>query len=236
VLNCAGIVLHAATRGGKLCPHFRNGNRDTGYEPNLTSGGRAKICSSNRAALEAYAQREWPGNNIRECAQCLGPDSPLAATSALHSDEMPANRHVLSDLEARKKPRQSDIRSSARIFRRDGWICHWCGRPVICAAAMKCLARFVREAGMAAPIAYYDLHWTRSNAPLLDHMGAVVDHIEPHSSGGQYEDTNLVTSCCKCNALKSAAKQDIFRASHPRRLIKGRYGEPPNTGMDFQRS
>jgi hypothetical protein len=57
-------------------------------------------------------------------------------------------------------------------------------------------------------------------------MGAVVDHIEPHSSGGQYEDANLVTSCCKCNALKSAAKQEQFRASHPRRAIKGKYGEP----------
>jgi 5-methylcytosine-specific restriction endonuclease McrA len=112
------------------------------------------------------------------------------------------------------------------VFRRDGWICRWCGRPVIFAPAMKYLERFARSSGITEPLAYHDAHWTRHNAPLLDHMGAVIDHVGAHSRGGKDLADNFATACNKCNANKSNASQDEFSKTSPRHAVKGKYGEP----------
>ena len=81
------------------------------------------------------------------------------------------------DQTARNKPNRPEIPKDlqVKVFRRDGWICRWCGRPVVFTPAMKCLERFVRAAGITVPIAYHDAHWTRRNAPLLDYLCAVID-------------------------------------------------------------
>ena len=51
---------------------------------------------------------------------------------------------------------------------------------------MKYLEKLVRQSGVTAgSLAYHDAHWTRRNAPLLDHMGAVIDHVQVHSRAGQ---------------------------------------------------
>lgn len=71
-------------------------------------------------------------------------------------------------------------------------------------------------------------HWTRRNAPLLDHMGAVMDPVKPHSRGGTDLADNFATACNKCNANKSNAPQDEFSKKSPRRPVKGKYGEPEN--------
>jgi 5-methylcytosine-specific restriction endonuclease McrA len=112
------------------------------------------------------------------------------------------------------------------VFRRDGWLCRWCGRPVIFAPVMKYLKCLVKQHGVSAPLAYYDAHWTRRNAPLLDHMGAVIDHVQAHSHGGEDVADNFATACNKCNANKSNAQQDDFRKRSPRRAVRGKYGEP----------
>jgi 5-methylcytosine-specific restriction endonuclease McrA len=112
------------------------------------------------------------------------------------------------------------------VYRRDRWLCHWCGRPVIFAPAMRYLEHFVRSTGVTEPLAYHHAHWTRRDAPLLDYMGAVIDHVEAHSGGGKSDKSNLVTACCKCNALKSDAKFEVFQAKLQHHTVKGKYGEP----------
>ena len=112
------------------------------------------------------------------------------------------------------------------VFQRDRWMCRWCGRPVIFAPAMKYLQRLVQDSGINEPVAYYDTHWTRRSAPLLDHMGAVIDHVEAHSCGGANVIDNFVTACNKCNASKSNFPHGDFSKKSPRRQIKGKYGEP----------
>ena len=102
------------------------------------------------------------------------------------------------------------------VFRRGRWLCHWCGRPVIFAPALKYLERFARSTGFSGPLAYHHAHWTRRDAPLLDYMGAVIDHREAHSKGGNDATDNLITACCKCNALKSDAKWEVFTAKQQR--------------------
>lgn len=113
-----------------------------------------------------------------------------------------------------------------RVFRRDRWMCRWCGRPVIFPPVMRMLDRMVRLDGYSGPLAYHDLRWRRDRAPLLDHLGAVVDHHEAFARGGAHDDTNFVTSCNKCNARKNAAEVADFKARSPLRPVKGKYGEP----------
>jgi 5-methylcytosine-specific restriction endonuclease McrA len=112
------------------------------------------------------------------------------------------------------------------IFRRDKWVCQWCNRPVIFAPVMRLIELEVRKAGTDGPLSYYHAHWTRSGAPLLDELGAVIDHAEAHSTGGSSEAANLATTCCKCNVRKSAAPLDKWGKRPQRKPIKGKYGEP----------
>jgi 5-methylcytosine-specific restriction endonuclease McrA len=111
------------------------------------------------------------------------------------------------------------------IFVRDGWLCCWCRKPVIFAPAMR-LLEIETEAIGNGPVAYYHAHWTRNGSPLLDELGAVIDHIEAFSAGGPDDEDNLCTSCCKCNGRKSSAALSSWTEREQRRAIKGKYGEP----------
>jgi hypothetical protein len=112
------------------------------------------------------------------------------------------------------------------VFRRDGWICHLCRRPVIFAPVMRHIERFVRMGGVKGPLAYHHDRWRRDRAPLLDDLGAVIDHVEPHSRKGSIQLSNLATACNKCNARKSATAIEEHRRRAPVRPIRGKYGEP----------
>jgi hypothetical protein len=90
---------------------------------------------------------------------------------------------------------------------------------------MKFLAVEARNAGRSG-LAYYHAHWTRDGAPLLDELGAVIDHVEAFSTGGLDSEENLITACNKCNGRKSAAPLDKWSKRHMRKPIKGKYGEP----------
>jgi hypothetical protein len=93
---------------------------------------------------------------------------------------------------------------------------------------MKLLEREIRGAGNGNQLAYYHAHWTRAGAPLLDLLGAVIDHIEAVSVGGANAIENLATACNKCNGRKSAAPLDKWGARQIEMAVKGKYGEPRN--------
>jgi len=112
------------------------------------------------------------------------------------------------------------------VFRRDGWLCRWCNRPVIFAPVMKFLEREIRNAGYSAPLSYHHAHWTRANAPLLDELGAVIDHVEALSAGGAHSEDNLTTACNKCNGQKSNAARIEWEKRPKHKPIKGKYGPP----------
>jgi 5-methylcytosine-specific restriction endonuclease McrA len=113
-----------------------------------------------------------------------------------------------------------------QIFQRDGWLCRWCGKPVIFAPSMKYLELELRSSGITSPLAYYHAHWTRATAPLLDELGAVLDHIDAFARKGPCHPDNLVTACAKCNGRKGAITQETWAKRDIRKSIKGRYGEP----------
>jgi 5-methylcytosine-specific restriction endonuclease McrA len=110
------------------------------------------------------------------------------------------------------------------IFRRDGWLCWWCKRPVVFAPVMKYLERELRRAGRDEPLAYYHSNWTREGAPLLDELGAVIDHVGPAASDGSYEPQQLVTSCWKCNVRKNSLS--TWNQRKRRSPVNSKYGEP----------
>jgi len=107
---------------------------------------------------------------------------------------------------------------------------------------MKYLERIVRQAGFRGPLAYHHAHWTRRDAPLLDWLGAEIDHVEARkprirvggdelenlARAGGDEPSNLATSCHKCNTRKSNADKKTFAEKSPLRPVKGKYGEPDN--------
>jgi 5-methylcytosine-specific restriction endonuclease McrA len=113
-----------------------------------------------------------------------------------------------------------------RVFRRDGWLCRWCHRPVVFAPALKLLEALARAQGHEEPLAYHHPRWRRDRAPLLDHLGAVIDHVEALSRGGAHEEANFVTACNKCNARKNDSAVHAFKAAVPASPVKGKYGEP----------
>jgi hypothetical protein len=91
---------------------------------------------------------------------------------------------------------------------------------------MRYLEAWARAFKPQGPFAYFHPNWSRAHAPLLDNLGAVIDHVEPHSRGGADTADNFVTACNKCNATKNAAESAAFATRHPRRPIRARYGEP----------
>jgi 5-methylcytosine-specific restriction endonuclease McrA len=111
------------------------------------------------------------------------------------------------------------------IFRRDKWLCYWCKRPVIFSPTFKLLQLDLRAAGFSN-VAYYHPHGTRRDAPLLDELGAAIDHVRPFSNGGACSEENFRTACWKCNTRKSDAPLEIWENRAKRTPIKGKYGEP----------
>jgi 5-methylcytosine-specific restriction endonuclease McrA len=113
-----------------------------------------------------------------------------------------------------------------RVFFRDQWLCHWCHRPTIFGPAIKYLEQFVRDSGYRYPLSYFHKNWRRDASPLLDDLGAVIDHLEAHSHGGKDSEENLVTACNKCNMRKSDKKDQRFVESEIFHRVKGHYGDP----------
>ena len=97
---------------------------------------------------------------------------------------------------------------------------------MIFAPTLRYLGELVKQEGPAVPLAYYNRNWRRRDAPLLDYLGAVIDHVEAHSGGGASVISNLATACNKCNGRKSASSAEDFSKRRPRIPVKGKYGDP----------
>jgi hypothetical protein len=92
--------------------------------------------------------------------------------------------------------------------------------------ALKHLGELVERNGIAPPGAYYHLNWRRDSSPLLDELGASIDHVEAFSKGGADAIENLAAICALCNARKSSSSlKEFVLATKPWR-VKGKHGEP----------
>src|SRR5882672_4649359 len=118
------------------------------------------------------------------------------------------------------------LSTQVSVLYRDRWLCRWCGRPVVFAPSLKYLSTFVTEQGFAGPLAYYNLQYSRDAAPLLDELGAAIDHVHAYSRAGAHDETNFVTACSRCNAKKGSGDAESFANRHPRPLVRAKHGEP----------
>jgi 5-methylcytosine-specific restriction endonuclease McrA len=126
--------------------------------------------------------------------------------------------HLLYPVPMKKRPAKSE---QVKVWRDAKWLCYWCGRPLIFPPAMKILALFTGAAG------YWHPNWTRTNAPLLDEQGAVIDHKICFIAYPELDNAeNFVASCNKCNTRKGAALLDEWERRARHSPVKGKYGEP----------
>jgi 5-methylcytosine-specific restriction endonuclease McrA len=112
------------------------------------------------------------------------------------------------------------------VFFRDGWLCSHCRRPTVFHLALKLLAELIAPSLPGHAVAYWHPNWRRDAAPLLDELGASVDHIEAFAKGGAHDVTNFATICSRCNARKGTRSREEHRAVHSPWVVKGKHGEP----------
>jgi 5-methylcytosine-specific restriction endonuclease McrA len=112
------------------------------------------------------------------------------------------------------------------VFFRDRWLCHVCRRPLVFPFALKQLAELVDAEGREPLPSYFNLNWRRDKAPLLDELGASIDHVHAWSAGGGDAAENLAAICSRCNVRKSASTLSAFIESSKPWKVKGKHGEP----------
>ena len=112
------------------------------------------------------------------------------------------------------------------VFFRDRWLCHLCRRPIVLHLAMKYAALVVHADFPRLKAAYWHPNWRRDAAPLLDELGASIDHVKAFSRGGAHDASNFAAVCARCNARKSALTAGEFLASSKPWRVHGAHGEP----------
>lgn len=100
----------------------------------------------------------------------------------------------------REVPRRPSLSPSGRlaIYRRDGWLCRYCGARTIFTPVMALL-------GLLFPDDFpYHPNWKNGMThPAIIARSAVIDHVWPGSLGGSWTDAeNLATACWPCNERK----------------------------------
>ena len=97
------------------------------------------------------------------------------------------------------------------IFERDGWRCRYCGTRVFSAKARR---RIID----AFPT---ETHWVEKEYErhaALTCQAASLDHILPHSRGGDNSEDNLVTACGPCQYGRNQWTIDEFGFYDPRQF------------------
>jgi len=91
----------------------------------------------------------------------------------------------------REKVRMPGKKLERDIYYRDGWRCRFCGTKVISRDVRNHLVKMFPE----------ETHWVseeyKRHSSLLS-QAASIDHILPHSRGGDNAESNLVTACGPC--------------------------------------
>ena len=81
-----------------------------------------------------------------------------------------------------------------KVWNRDNWTCKYCGEPVFFAPTLKLLNETSPNHG------YYHPHGKADSIlTLFQWRWASIDHIFPHSKGGEDSEENYVTACWECN-------------------------------------
>ena len=102
----------------------------------------------------------------------------------------------------------ANVNTRARVLVRDGFCCHYCGRRLLLAQAIKVLDWYVPA---------LDLWDPHGKLEPLRSRWATVDHLIPEKEGGIDSLDNLVASCVLCNSQKGDREETLSspRAKKP---------------------
>jgi HNH endonuclease len=61
----------------------------------------------------------------------------------------------------------------------------------------------------------WDQRARHDRAPLLDELGACIDHVRPYVAGGEHDASNFAAACNRCNQLKGSLDMELFLVRNP---------------------
>jgi len=115
----------------------------------------------------------------------------LVAGSTKHPIHWQHRQPKSIPLKDRVECRMPSLKLEEFIFNRDGWKCRFCATRVVSRRARKILIKLFPQ----------ETHWVTKEYDrhaALHCQAASLDHILPHSRGGNNSETNLVTACGPC--------------------------------------
>lgn len=96
------------------------------------------------------------------------------------------------------------------IYQRDGYRCRYCGSRVVLKKA-----RQILTASLPAHVPWPSAP-NRDKHAAFYALNSVIDHVVPHSRGGDSSPDNLVTACWPCNFYKEDATLEELGLDDPR--------------------
>jgi 5-methylcytosine-specific restriction endonuclease McrA len=115
---------------------------------------------------------------------------------------------------ALQKLRMPSLRIRNEVFVRDGYVCQYCTLPVV---NTRVFHEFSKSVGVQTFSS--EKSDTRANGVVLG-FSATIDHVDPFSSGGDSDLSNLVTTCWGCNFGKLNYSIDNLGINDPRNFPK----------------
>lgn len=109
---------------------------------------------------------------------------------------------------SREKLRMPSASLEFSIFERDGWHCRFCGCPVVAKPARKKLGVLFPDVA----------RWGRINTQKhfgLAALESTLDHLLPHSRGGDNGPANLITACGPCQFGRGSWTLDEVGLENP---------------------
>ena len=106
---------------------------------------------------------------------------------------------VATELPGRTIRKSVSLATQLKVFRRDRFICRYCGQRTLFLPTVRVLSHIFPE---HLPV---DPGWKLDHThPVYWTLIASADHLIPAIRGGSSEEENLVTSCWRCNDIKRA--------------------------------
>lgn len=157
---------------------------------------------SAAAMLDEAVDAHLAGDRARAAALLNAADLPAIAAwtesiwggfdHEVHRVRKVSDAPPVLPLEARPKPRMPARQTCAAVLERDGYLCRFCGGPLVSADTRRKMA-----------VAYPDaLRWGPANADqhaAFQCMWLQFDHVLPNSRGGESSIDNVVVTCGPCN-------------------------------------
>jgi RNA:NAD 2'-phosphotransferase (TPT1/KptA family) len=120
-------------------------------------------------------------------------------------------------------------RTPAKAMQAEKFCARRSGLSLVQKAAHHCptfrfIAAELRHAGQSGNLTFHHTHWTRQDAPLLDELGAVIDHVKRLNTDGLETVENLVTACNKYHLRKNADVLEKWNTRKLSKFVRGKYG------------